>query len=268
MRRRVVAMSDVIIVNRLGAVVRIRFNRPDRRNALSLESLRCLSSALRDAGEDDTVKCVVLQGDALAFSAGGDVKQMADGEMWGTVPFEDRLQWQRRNQAETVGNLFTMPKPTIALLEGPAAGAGLAFALACDLRFATSNAVLVAAFAGVGLSGDYGAAWFLSRLAGPSVAKDLWFRNRRITANEALRLGLINEIVEDPARFEQVISQVVDTVTPVDTGTLRAMKRTLNASLDIPLMRSLDLEAEAHLVSAETAAHKELVRRYLHSGAR
>ena len=103
---------------------------------------------------------------------------------------------QRVHQRATAGKLFKMPKPTIAALPGAAAGAGLSYALACDLRVMASNAIMTTAFAKVGFSGDYGGSYFMTQLVGSAKARELYFLSDRVTADEALNLGLTNWVCE------------------------------------------------------------------------
>src|SRR6516225_4555725 len=174
----------------------ITMNRPSRRNAFSNDMVEALGRALAQVELSDEVGCVVLTGAGDAFSAGGDVKAMADrGSSGGpSVPVDVAIHRQRLNQQATSGKLWRMPKPTIAHIPGPAAGAGLSLALACDLRYAAEGAVLTTAFANVGLAGDFGGTWFLSRLVGTAKARELYYFSDRIGAAEAEHLGLLNGV--------------------------------------------------------------------------
>ena len=138
-------------------VATLTLNRPERRNALSRPMLEALARLLARFEIDDDVRCVVLTGAGGAFCAGGDVKAMAEndgaGRAGGPAPSYDAVvHRQRVSQRETAGRLWAMPKPTIAVIPGPAAGAGLSIALACDLRYAASGAILTTAFARVGFA--------------------------------------------------------------------------------------------------------------------
>src|SRR4051812_36492768 len=178
----------------------LTMNRPERRNAMSGAMTAAMARVLADADVDDDVGCVVLTGAGGAFCAGGDVKGMASrGDAGGAaggseqrVSFDESIHRQRLNQRSTAGRLYEMPKPTIAAIPGPAAGAGLSLALACDLRYAADTAVFTTAFARVGFAGDYGGTWFLTRLVGPSKARELYYFADRFDAAEAERLGLLN----------------------------------------------------------------------------
>src|SRR5215475_7030776 len=192
-----------------GGVAVITMNRPDRRNAFSQDMVSALGAVLAQVETDDAVGCVVLTGAGGAFCAGGDVKSMAapaaDRGNGAGPSLDARIHRQRLNQRATSGRLWSMPKPTIAAIGGPAAGAGLSLALACDLRYAVAGAVLTTAFARVGFSGDYGGTWFLTRLIGSAKARELYYFSDRISAEEAEHLGIVNAVF--PAEsFEQEVT--------------------------------------------------------------
>src|SRR5271156_866372 len=173
-------------------VLTLTMNRPDARNAMSGAMTSALAQQLAKAELDPAVKCIVLTGAGRGFCAGGDVKGMAsrgDGTV-GDNTIDAAIHRQRVNQRATAGKLFKMPKPTIASLPGAAAGAGLSLALACDLRIMASDAILTTAFAKVGFSGDYGGAHFPTQLIGSAKARELYYLSDRVSADEALRLGL------------------------------------------------------------------------------
>jgi 2-(1,2-epoxy-1,2-dihydrophenyl)acetyl-CoA isomerase len=165
-------------------VLTLTFNRPEARNAMSLDMNMALQQQLAAAEFDPAVKCIVLTGAGKAFCAGGDVKGMAargDGTV-GSLTIDQAIHRQRANQRATAGKLFKMPKPTLAALPGAAAGAGLSLALACDLRIMASSAIMTTAFARVGFSGDYGGTYFLTQLVGSAKARELYFLSDRVSA--------------------------------------------------------------------------------------
>jgi len=193
-----------------GGVAVITMNRPDRRNAFSPAMVSALGAVLAQVETDEAVGCVVLTGAGGAFCAGGDVKSMAaapaDGGDRAGRSLDARIYRQRLNQRATSGRLWNMPKPTIAAIGGPAAGAGLSLALACDLRYAVPEAVLTTAFAKVAFAGDYGGTWFLTRLVGSSKAKELYYFSERLSAEDARQLGIVNAIFA-PADFEREVME-------------------------------------------------------------
>jgi 2-(1,2-epoxy-1,2-dihydrophenyl)acetyl-CoA isomerase len=166
-------------------VATLTFNRPEQMNALSTPIMEGLLHGLPHLAGDPTVRVIVLTGAGRAFCAGGDVKSMAeDSEQRSAAEATAHL----RSRMEVSRVLHELPKPTIAMINGPTAGAGLAFALACDLRIAGPSAKLVTAFVKVGFSGDFGGSFFLTRLVGTG---------RPVDADEALSLGLVNRVVPD-----------------------------------------------------------------------
>lgn len=236
----------------------ITLNRPERRNAFTTAMMVALGETLRAVELDPEVSCVVLTGAGGAFCAGGDVKAMAAGDDVSGSPlsYHDRVLAQQINQRETAGRLYEMPKPTIAALPGAAAGAGLALALACDLRIAAESAILTTAFAKVGLAGDYGGSWFLTRLLGPARAKELYWLSEKLTAREAERLGLINQVVPNDA-FEQHTMALAHRLAVGPRVAYGLMKQNVNRAIDAPLQDCLDLEVVHHFHTATTRDHAE-----------
>jgi 2-(1,2-epoxy-1,2-dihydrophenyl)acetyl-CoA isomerase len=175
-------MSDLIETVEDG-VATLTFNRPERMNALSTPIMEGLLHGLPRLAGDLAVRVIVLTGAGRAFCAGGDVKSMAEG---GEQRSAAEATAHLRSRMEVSRILHELPKPTIAMINGPAAGAGLAFALACDLRIAGASARLVTAFVKVGLPGDFGGSFFLTRLVGTAKARELYFTGRPVDADEAL----------------------------------------------------------------------------------
>jgi len=245
-------------------VLTLTMNRPDARNAMSGAMNAALAAQLASAELDPEVKCVVLTGAGRGFCAGGDVKGMAsrgDGAA-GEVTLDGAIHRQRINQRATAGKLFTMPKPTIAALPGAAAGAGLSLALACDLRIMASDAIMTTAFARVGFSGDYGGSYFLTQLVGSAKARELYFLSGRVTAEEALRLGLTNWVCapEDlPGRTRQIALELARGPTVA----FRYMKENLNRAMGGDVDDCLDLEATHHVHCARTDDHKEAAKAFV-----
>ena len=190
--------TDDLLAEVIDGVALITLNRPEARNAMSGPMNQALQKTLADAEVDPDIKCIVLTGAGKGFCAGGDVKGMAesgDGTV-GANTIDGAIHEQRIHQRGTAGKLFKMPKPTIAALPGAAAGAGLSLALACDMRIMASNAIMTTAFARVGFSGDYGGTYFMTQLVGSAKARQLYYLSERVSAEEALSLGLTNWVCE------------------------------------------------------------------------
>jgi 2-(1,2-epoxy-1,2-dihydrophenyl)acetyl-CoA isomerase len=235
----------------------ITMNRPDRRNAMSEAMISALGAVLAQVETDDAVGCVVLTGAGGAFCAGGDVKKMAASPAdRGGLSLDVRIHRQRLSQRATSGRLWAMPKPTIAAISGPAAGAGLSLALACDLRYAVPSAVLTTAFARVALAGDYGGTWFLTQLVGSSKAKELYYFSERLTAEEAERLGIVNAVIP-AAGFEQEVMARARRLAAGPSIAYRYMKENLNRATTGELTDCMDLEVTHHVHSTLTEDHRE-----------
>ncbi len=247
----------------------ITMNRPDRRNALSQAMLSALGAVLAQVETDDAIGCVVLTGAGGAFCAGGDVKGMAartadsGGDGGGDGPsLDSAIHRQRLSQRATSGRLWSMPKPTIAALPGPAAGAGLSLALACDLRYAIPGAVLTTAFARVALAGDYGGTWFLTQLVGSAKAKELYYFSAKLTAEEAQQLGIVNAIFP-PADFDREVMARARRLARGPSIAYRYMKENLNRAVAGGLGECMDLEVTHHVHTAQTEDHREASRAFV-----
>jgi 2-(1,2-epoxy-1,2-dihydrophenyl)acetyl-CoA isomerase len=244
----------------------LTMNRPERRNAFSAAMLSAMASVLAQVEADEAVGCVVLTGAAGAFCAGGDVKGMAaraggNGSGAG-VSVDAAIHRQRLSQRATSGRLWAMPKPTIAAIGGPAAGAGLSLALSCDLRYAVPGAVLTTAFAKVAFAGDYGGTWFLTQLVGPAVAKELYYFSDRLTAEDARQLGIVNAIF--PAEdFEREVMARARRLATGPSIAYRYMKENLNRAVTGDLGDCMDLEVTHHTHTAFTEDHREAARAFV-----
>lgn len=245
-------------------VLTLTMNRPEARNAMSRAMTEALSRQLAAAELDNAVKCIVLTGAGKGFCAGGDVKGMAargDGTV-GENTIDGAIHRQRLNQRATAGKLFKMPKPTIAALPGPAAGAGLSLALACDLRVMASTAIMTTAFARVGFSGDYGGTYFLTQLVGSAKARELYFLSDRVSAEEALRLGLTNWVCA-PEDLAAKTREIALRLASGPTVAYRYMKENLNRAMAGEVDDCLDLEATHHVHCGQTEDHREASKAFV-----
>jgi 2-(1,2-epoxy-1,2-dihydrophenyl)acetyl-CoA isomerase len=245
-------------------VLTLTLNRPEARNAMSGAMTAALGAQLASAELDRAVKCVVLTGAGKGFCAGGDVKGMAasgDGTV-GANTIDGAIHGQRVNQRATAGRLFKMPKPTIAALPGAAAGAGLSLALACDLRIMASNAILTTAFARVGFSGDYGGTYFLTQLVGSAKARELYYLSDRVSADEAVRLGIANWVCE-PEELAAKTREIALRLARGPTVAYRYMKENLNRAMAGDVDDCLDLEATHHVHCGQTQDHREATKAFV-----
>lgn len=242
-------------------VLTLTMNRPDRRNALSAEMLAAMAYCLAQAETDPAVRVIVLTGAGNAFCAGGDVKRMAasEGE---PVDVDYKIHKQRLSQRATAGKLYEMPKPTIAALPGAAAGAGFSLALSCDLRIASEKAFLTTAFARVGFSGDYGGTFFLTRLIGAAKARELYLLSDRVSAPEALALGLVNKVVagDDLQTEAMALARRLADGPPI---AYRYMKENLNRAVAGEMTECLDMEVTHHVHTGLTEDHKDAAQAFV-----
>jgi 2-(1,2-epoxy-1,2-dihydrophenyl)acetyl-CoA isomerase len=255
--------TDDLLASVDEGVAVLTMNRPARRNALSMEMLDGLARMLAAVEVDDEVGCVVLTGAGNAFCAGGDVRAMSEGSDGAAeVPFDAKVHRQRLSQRATSGKIWAMPKPVIAMIPGPAAGAGLALALSCDLRYASDSAVLTTAFAKVGFSGDYGGTWFLTQVVGTAKARELYYFSDRLSATEAEQLGLVNAVLPT----DQLEADVLNRARRLAAGPRvahRYMKDALNRAVQSDLLDCLDLEASFHNHTGRTEDHQEAARAFV-----
>ena len=245
-------------------VLTLTLNRPEARNAMSRAMTGALAGQLAAAEVDPAVKCLVLTGAGKGFCAGGDVKGMAargDGTV-GDNTIDGAIHLQRISQRATAGKLFKMPKPTIAALPGAAAGAGLSLALACDLRIMSSTAIMTTAFARVGFSGDYGGTYFLTQLVGSAKARELYYLSDRVSAEEALRLGLANWVCA-PDELVSRTREIARRLASGPTVAYRYMKENLNRAMAGEVDDFLDLEATHHIHCGQTEDHREATKAFV-----
>lgn len=245
-------------------VTTLTLNRPDRRNALNVEMTLSLRGALERAALDSAIRVVVITGAGEAFCSGGDVKAMAQRKI-GDQTYEQRVQLLRF-RTESSRLLHEMPKPTVALIGGAAAGAGLALALACDFRVAISGAKLTTAFGKVGLSGDFGMSYFLPRLVGMAKARELLMLSPVLTSEEAMAMGLVHR-VHKTEEYAQAAKAFVDALAEGPTVALGYMKRNLNASLDLNIGASLDVETHHQVACFGTQDHVEAAASFVEKRA-
>ena len=254
-------MTTDLIEQVTDGVAVLTLNRPDRLNAMSRPMLDALLEALPRLADDPEIGVVVLAGAGRGFCAGGDVKAMAEGTELGGQTMEEKAQ-ALRSRMETSRWLHEMAKPTIAMMRGPAAGAGLSLAMACDLRIASDTVRLGTAFARVGYSGYFGGSYYLTQLVGTAKARELYFTADLLDAQQALGLGLVNRVVAD-ARLEEETMALASRLARGPRVAYRYMKRNMNAAETASLKDMLDLEAWHHTRTGMTEDHREAARAFV-----
>jgi 2-(1,2-epoxy-1,2-dihydrophenyl)acetyl-CoA isomerase len=228
-------------------VIVLTLNRPDSLNALNAELMRCLAQTVREVADDDSIACVVLTGAGAGFCSGGDVKAIrkaAEDRVAGAAPgatLEKRTRWLRRC-VEASRLLVEMPKPTIAMINGTCAGAGLSLAAACDFRFAAASAKFVPTFTAKGMPGDYGGSWLWTRILGTAKARQLYLIGAQRNAAEALAFGLVDGVHADgDLRVETM--KLAHHLAALPPTAMAYAKANLNGALTDSLADSLDRES-------------------------
>lgn len=242
---------------REGAIVTLTLNRPERLNALSEEMTRLLTEAIQRLGGDAETGAIILTGAGRGFCAGGDVRGMpARNEL----PFEQRLE-RLRSRMRLPLLLKQCPKPIIAAINGPAYGAGLCLALACDIRIAGASAKFGTAFVKIGYSGDYGGSYSLTRLVGPAKARELYLTGDSFTAEQALAWGMLTRLVPDEA-LQAEARALAGRFAKGPRVAYGYIKRNLLAAETEPMDAVLEIEAVHQVRCAQTEDHKEAVRAF------
>ncbi|MBC7984700.1 MAG: enoyl-CoA hydratase [Candidatus Obscuribacterales bacterium] len=247
-------MSDALLESLQDGVLTLTMNRPEKLNALSTAMGTRLLAAVQSAALRAEVKVIVLTGAGKGFCAGGDVEAMAEGD-GAEISFEQRMRGLRASM-EISRLLHESPKPTIAMLRGACAGAGMSLALACDLRISSDTLKFTTAFAKVGLSGDFGGTWYLTQLLGSAKAKELYLLSPVLRADEAERLGLVSRVVPD-AELESETRKLALTLAQGASVAQGYIKKNINAAEYQSLAEVMDLEAMHHTHCATTADHRE-----------
>jgi enoyl-CoA hydratase/carnithine racemase len=240
----------------------ITLNRPEARNALSDQVTPALRRMIQERGDDPRVGALLITGAGTAFCSGGDVKGMGDNSAKKDWTAQQRIADLQERQRLLTGALIAVRKPTIAALPGAAAGAGLAIALACDIRIASQSAFAAAGYARVGLSGDYGIAWLLTRAVGSPIAREMMFTSDKVDSARAERIGLFNRVVPDESLREEAF-KLAKQMADGPALALRSMKDNLDDALLIDHPTALDREAERLVATSRTEDHREAVRAFV-----
>jgi enoyl-CoA hydratase/carnithine racemase len=242
----------------------ITLNRPQARNSLSDHLTPALRTMIRTCGENRDIGALLITGAGTAFCSGGDVKGMGANrdKKKQEMSYDEKVADLQERQRLLTGALVAVRKPTIAALPGPAAGAGLAIALACDIRIAAQSAFVSTGYAKVGLSGDYGIAWLLTRLVGTSRARELMFTAEKVDAARGEAIGLFNRVVPDD-RLQDEAFALAKSFAEGPALALRYMKDNLDEALEVDFDTARDREAERLVRLTSTADHREAVQAFI-----
>jgi enoyl-CoA hydratase len=239
--------SDAVLVHRDGGVATVRLNRPDVRNAMTVELTAAFERAIGDLREDQSLRAVVVTGEGTAFCAGGDLTWVKPGPD-ASVP-------EMRRKMRTFYPKFlavrSLDAPTIAAINGPAVGAGLCLAMACDIRIASEEATFATAFTRLGMHPGMAATYLLTRLVGTARAAELFFTAGTIDAAEAARIGLVNKVVPSAALMREAgeMAAAIAANAPIAVG---LVKRAVYLAERADLETMLEYEGLAQPVTLGT----------------
>lgn len=253
--------DDEILITRADGVMTLTLNRPASLNALTGTMMATMVDILTTAASDPDVGCIVVTGAGRAFCAGADVKVQSEGDPMRGMDMVSRRRGLRRNMEISL-LLHGMHKPTIAALNGVAAGAGLGIALACDFRIAARAAIMTTAFARVGLPGDFGCSYFLPRLVGWARAMEFMMLSEKLTSEDLLRHGLVNWIVDD-ADLDATARALAARLASGPRVAIEWIKRNAALGLGSDLPTVLDAETDGILSCLMTQDHLEAARAFV-----
>jgi 2-(1,2-epoxy-1,2-dihydrophenyl)acetyl-CoA isomerase len=240
------------------ATLTISLNRPERANAFNFEMIAELQAALEQAGADSQVRCVVLTGAGGSFCAGHDITEMLAAQGQG-VSYRQHLQ---RTYNPLILQIRRLEKPVIAAINGPAAGAGLGVALACDLRVAVETALFTVGFTGIGLVPDSAVSLLLPALIGLGRTTEFTFTNQPINIVQALEWGMVNRVVPED-KLTEVVEKLAAALAIGPTGAYGLSKRLFNSNVLSNLEEALEFEGELQEVASMGKEHVEGVRAFL-----
>jgi 2-(1,2-epoxy-1,2-dihydrophenyl)acetyl-CoA isomerase len=236
-------MYESLILTTAGSLATIKLNRPEKLNAFGGPMREELLDAFRSVAEDDRIRVIIVTGEGRGFSAGGDIEHLKhlrdnrDEQGFRTLLSQGR---------EITRMIRSLAKPVIAAVNGPCAGAGLSFALACDIRIASNLATFGPSFALIGLHPDWGGSWFLPRLLGTARACELIFTGAMISAEEAQRIGLVNRFVQHE-QLMPVVTEVAEKMAKNPAGVLRLAKESIYRSVTSDLETAFARENEVQI---------------------
>jgi 2-(1,2-epoxy-1,2-dihydrophenyl)acetyl-CoA isomerase len=248
---------ETIVIRKESGVAWITINRPEVLNACDIPTLKKFGAALKEIEKDNSTRCVVITGSGRAFCAGADLQAMKRRATIDKIPLDDDL---REGFNPVASRIFNMEKPVIAMVNGVAAGAGMAIAFACDLRIMSENAKFVEAFANVGLVPDSGATFTMPRLLGLTKAMEIAFTGEGLDAKEAERLGAVTKVVA-PDKLEYETKALAEKLAKGPKG-MGLSKRAIHRAMSLEFDAALEYEAQMQVITGNSKDHEERVRAF------
>jgi len=263
-----VADDQLIKTSLEDGIFTLAFNRPEAMNAMNQAVGNRVRPAIRLAARDPEVRVIVVTGEGRAFCAGGDIRNLGKADAmdplaakYGDDPRWNQMEMRHErliDSATAWDMLRTMPKPTIAMINGPAVGAGMTPALACDFRICSEAAFFNSGYINMGLSGDIGMTFHLTNVVGPAKAREILFFPRKIDAQEALRMGLVNKVVPAERLREETMAMARE-LAQGPTLVYGHLKENITAAVEHGALAYFDIEARNFLRCFDTLDHKEAV---------
>lgn len=247
-------MYETIRLEKSGGVASITLNRPKVLNAFNMQLHEEIYDALNEAAADDEVRCIVLRGEGKGFSAGADLAEVVEGD--GNPDGPDLGEYLRNTYSRLITRMVGIEKPIVAAMHGPVYGAGLGLALVSDLRLAAESAKFSVAFVKIGLIPDAGVTFFLPRVVGLGRAMQMSMLGEALDAQEAHRVGLVNEVVPDE-KLEEEAAALAGRLAGLPTQALGRIRQTLHRSFESDLAAALEAEATGQTLCGYTQDHKE-----------
>jgi 2-(1,2-epoxy-1,2-dihydrophenyl)acetyl-CoA isomerase len=244
--------DEPVLVDHADGVLTITLNRPDSLNSLNLAVKVALREAIETAATDPTCRAVILTGAGRAFCVGQDLKEHSEALASDGPPLDTVVD----HFNPLVRRLATLPKPVVAAVVGPAAGAGASLAFLADFRFGGPKTSFLMAFANVGLAADTGASWTLPRLVGHAKATEMLLLAESVRADDAYRVGLLTRLLDDDADVLPAARELAARLAAGPTFAYGQIKRQLLAAASGTLDSALDFEADTQRLCGDTADHR------------
>ena len=254
-------MSNTVLYETDGAIATVTLNRPDRLNAMNKELIAAMVETMERASSDPAIRVLILTGAGRGFCAGGDLAGFADGEFKEEQAIETKIA-DLRQSMRTSQRLRESSFVSIAAINGACAGAGLSWALACDLRYAAQSAKFSTAFLNAGLSGDFGGTFSLTQIVGTAKARELYLLSDRFSAADAERLGIVSEAVPDEDLLAHVRGKALQMADAAPVA-LRCIKQNLNDATKLSMSEAMDNEADRHSRCGTTEDNTEAAKAFL-----
>ena len=260
MVKKLVTGTKQLILNEDNDVITITLNNPQYKNALSEELTPYLRKILNKISKENNYKMLIIEGKGDSFCSGGNIKKMDTTNKNVIQKNKQKIDDLYKKQLDLTYAISSLEIPTIAVIKGPAAGAGFSLALSCDIRVGNDSTFFLSNYSKIGLSGDYGISWYLTNLVGSSKAKEIMFCNNRIYSDEAYQIGILNFLFK--TNFEENLQKLKEAVISQSSFALKLIKKNINFSQNNNLKKTLKLEAKHLIMSSKSKEHKLAIEKF------